>query len=60
MDKTLENASFEKALRQMKSRPLTLTHGDFHAKNLFLTKEKDIIFTDFCEVGLGDPISDLV
>jgi aminoglycoside phosphotransferase (APT) family kinase protein len=44
----------------MKERPLTLTHGDFHAKNLFLTKEKEIIFSDFSEVGLGDPISDLV
>ena len=58
--KTLENATFEKAIEEMKSRPLTLTHGDFHAKNLFLTNDGKIIFTDFCEVGLGDPISDLV
>lgn len=60
IDKTLENATFEKAISEMKARPITLTHGDFHAKNLFLTKDNDLIFTDFCEVGLGDPISDLV
>lgn len=60
MNKTYENASFDDAIAEMKSRPLTLTHGDFHAKNIFMTKDKEIIFTDFCEVGLGDPISDLV
>ena len=60
ISKTLENATFEKGIEEMKSRPLTLTHGDFHPKNLFLTHDGQIIFTDFCEVGLGDPMSDLV
>ena len=39
ISKTLENAAFEKAIEEMKSRPLTLTHGDFHPKNLFLTHD---------------------
>ena len=60
IDKTLENATFEKAIDHLKSRPLTLTHGDFHSKNIFLTKDQNMIFFDFQELGLGDPFSDLV
>ena len=57
----LENATFDRAVKQMNSRPKTLLHGDFHAKNLFWDEdEKRVIMTDFSEVGIGNPMSDLV
>ena len=55
-----ENASFDKAVERINNRPKTLVHGDFHAKNLFWNaKNKSVIMTDFSEVGVGNPVSDL-
>ena len=55
-----ENATFDRAVDRMNRRPKTLVHGDFHAKNLFWNDAtKSVIMTDFSEVGIGNPISDL-
>ena len=55
-----ENATFERAIERLNNRPKTLVHGDFHAKNLFWhIDEKSVIMTDFSEVGVGNPLSDL-
>ena len=53
-------ATFERAVERMNNRPKTLVHGDFHAKNLFWhIDKKSVIMSDFSEVGVGNPISDL-
>ena len=58
--KCLETASFDRAIQHMNKSPKTLVHGDFHAKNLFWHENKKcVIMTDFSEVGIGNPISDL-
>ena len=45
----------------MNNRPKTLVMGDCHAKNMFWNKEKDeVVCTDFSEIGVGDPLSDIV
>ena len=44
----------------MNKRAITLVHGDFHPKNLFWHHERKwVLMTDFSEIGLGDPVSDL-
>ena len=53
-------ATFERAVERMNNRPKTFVHGDFHAKNLFWhIDKKSVIMSDFSEVGIGNPISDL-
>ncbi len=57
---SLKTADFAKAVAEMRNRPTTLVHGDFHAKNLFyMSKTKQVSAVDFSEIGVGDPISDL-
>ena len=58
--KCLDTATFDRAIKHMNKSPKTLVHGDFHAKNLFWHEHKKcVIMTDFSEVGIGNPISDL-
>jgi len=59
---SIETTNFEKAVTKMRSRPLTLVHGDFHAKNLFYMKKgaEKVLALDFSEIGVGDPFSDLL
>ena len=60
MTKCLENATFDRAVKHMNKNPKTLHHGDFHPKNLFWDdRQKQVIITDFSEVGIGNPICDL-
>jgi aminoglycoside phosphotransferase (APT) family kinase protein len=36
-------------------------HGDFHGNNFFLNHKEDrVVFTDFSEIGVGDPMSEIV
>ena len=61
IDKAYSSADFQKASNEMNNRPKTLVMGDCHAKNIFWNKEKDeIVCTDFSEIGVGDPLSDIV
>ena len=60
INKCLNNATFDRAVKQMNTKPKTLLHGDFHPKNLFWNDtRKSVIMTDFSEVGIGNPICDL-
>ena len=61
MDTVYQKANFENVSEEMNKRPQTLVMGDCHAKNMFWNMEKDeIIITDFSEIGVGDPLSDIV
>ena len=58
--RSLDEATFDGAVAAMNARNVTLCHGDFHAKNLFWHHERGaLVSTDFSEVGLADPMSDL-
>ena len=57
----LEQANFEETVKDINSRPKTLIMGDFHARNVFYDLNRDqVIMSDFAEIGIGDPMSDLV
>ena len=66
VDKSFETSSWEKVQAQVQNKniPFTLTHGDFHASNMFVVRDADTdkdraIWFDWSEVGPWEPTADL-
>lgn len=66
MDKSFEISSWEKVQAQVQNKklPFTLTHGDFHASNMFLVRDSNTnkdraLWFDWSEVGPWEPTADL-
>jgi hypothetical protein len=67
IDKSFASSSWEKLQAHLKNSdkvPFTLCHGDYHAANMFLVRDKDTevdrpIMFDWSEVGPWEPTTDL-
>jgi len=60
IDTTLGNASWANAHKYFQTARFSLTHGDFHASNMFVFgKNGDFRLVDWTEVGLMEPAVDV-
>ena len=69
IDKAYENTTWEKLQKDLNNpkNPFTLVHGDFHSGNMFYfinakantNETNQLIFVDWSEVGVSDPILDI-
>jgi hypothetical protein len=67
IEKSFKESSWETMqahLKDHKQNPFTLTHGDYHASNMFLYRDENStadkpIWFDWSEVGLWEPMTDL-
>lgn len=61
IDLSYEKASWENLQAHLKDPkiPFTLCHGDFHAANMYLRENGDVVMFDWSEVGPWEPTTDL-
>ena len=64
IDMSFEKSSWEAMQKHINTHPFTLTHGDYHASNMFLVRKEGAnvdtpIMFDWSEVGPWEPTADL-